>query len=164
MTIFPNTGRRFEMKKLAVLIAIIALVGITWETDSFARMGMKWQGSGGWGMGSAYNRMYDPKTIETIKGEVLSVDQVTPAKGMRAGIHLMVKTDKDTISVHLGPSWYIENQDVKILPKDTLEITGSRITFQGKPALIASEVKKGEEILKLRDENGVPLWSGWRRR
>jgi hypothetical protein len=164
MTIFPNTGRRFEMKKLAVLIAIIALVGITWETDSFARMGMKWQGSGGWGMGSAYNRMYDPKTVETIKGEVLSVDQVTPAKGMRAGIHLMVKTDKDTISVHLGPSWYIENQDVKILPKDTLEITGSRITFQGKPALIASEVKKGEEILKLRDENGVPLWSGWRRR
>jgi hypothetical protein len=164
MTIFSNTGRRFEMKKLAVLIAIIALVGITWETDSFARMGMKWQGSGGWGMGSAYNRMYDPKTIETIKGEVLSVDQVTPAKGMRAGIHLMVKTDKDTISVHLGPSWYIENQDVKILPKDTLEITGSRITFQGKPALIASEVKKGEEILKLRDENGVPLWSGWRRR
>jgi hypothetical protein len=152
------------MKKLAVLIAIIALAGITFETDSFARMGMKWQGSGGWGIGSAYNRMYDPKTVETIKGEVLSIDQVTPAKGMRGGVHLMVKTDKETVSVHLGPSWYIGNQDVKILPKDTLEITGSRITFQGKPALIAAEVKKGDEILKLRDENGVPLWSGWRRR
>jgi hypothetical protein len=164
MTIFLNTKRRFEMKKLAVLIAMIALAGIMFETDSFARMGMKWRGSGGWGMGSAYNRMFDPKTVETIRGEVLSIDQVTPTKGMRRGIHLMVKTDKETLSVHLGPSWYIENQDVKILPKDTLEITGSRITFQGKPALIAAEVKKGDEILKLRDENGIPLWSGWRRR
>ncbi len=28
-----------------------------------------------------------------------------------------VKTDKETVSVHLGPSWYLENQDVKIEPK-----------------------------------------------
>ena len=27
---------------------------------------------------------------------------------------MLVKTDKDTVSVHLGPSWYLENQDVKI--------------------------------------------------
>lgn len=152
------------MKKLAFLIAIVALVGITFETGSFARMGMKWRGSGGWGMGSTYNRMYDPKTVETIKGEVLRIDQIAPMKGMRKGIHLLFKTEKETVSVHLGPSWYIENQDVKILPNDTLEIKGSRITFQGKPALIAAEVKKGAEILKLRDENGIPLWSGWRHR
>ena len=152
------------MKKLAFLIAIVALVGITFETGSFARMGMKWRGSGGWGMGRTYNRMYDPKTVETIKGEVLRIDQIAPMKGMRKGIHLLFKTEKKTVSVHLGPSWYIENQDVKILPNDTLEIKGSRITFQGKPALIAAEVKKGAEILKLRDENGIPLWSGWRHR
>jgi hypothetical protein len=79
-------------------------------------------------------------------------------------MHLMLKTDKETISVHLGPGWYIENQDVKIDPKDKVEVKGSKITFQGKPALIAAEVKKGNEILKLRDENGFPAWSGWRRR
>ena len=95
---------------------------------------------------------------------VLRIDQIAPMKGMRKGIHLLFKTEKETVSVHLGPSWYIENQDVKILPNDTLEIKGSRITFQGKPALIAAEVKKGAEILKLRDENGIPLWSGWRHR
>jgi hypothetical protein len=26
------------------------------------------------------------------------------------------------------------------------------------------EVKKGDEVLKLRDDNGFPVWSGWRRR
>jgi hypothetical protein len=76
----------------------------------------------------------------------------------------MLKTEDETISVHLGPGWYIENQDVKIQPKDKLEVKGSRVTFEGKPVIIAAEVKKGDEVLKLRDKNGFPLWSGWRRR
>jgi hypothetical protein len=45
-----------------------------------------------------------------------------------------------------------------------VEVKGSRVTFEGKPAIIAAEVKKGDEVLKLRDENGFPMWSGWRRR
>ena len=77
---------------------------------------------------------------------------------------MILKTDKETISVHLGSSWYIENQDIKIELKDKVEVKGSRITFEGKPAIIAAEVKKGNEILKLRDEKGFPVWSGWRRR
>jgi len=83
---------------------------------------------------------------------------------MSYGVHLVVKTDKETVSVQLGPSWYIENQDIKISPGDKVEITGSRVSFEGKSAIIAAEVKKGDEILKLRDENGYPVWSGWRRR
>lgn len=66
--------------------------------------------------------------------------------------------------MHLGPSWYIENQDLTIAPADKMEAKGSRITFEGKPAIIASEVKKGDDVLMLRDASGVPLWSGWRRR
>ncbi len=83
---------------------------------------------------------------------------------MSAGIHMNVKTDKETVSVHLGPSWYLENQDLKIEPKDKVEVKGSRITFEGKPAIIADEVRKGDEVLKLRDDAGFPVWSGWRRR
>lgn len=40
----------------------------------------------------------------------------------------------------------------------------SKIAFGGKPALIAAQVKKGDEVLKLRDDAGFPVWSGWRRR
>ena len=108
--------------------------------------------------------MYDTKTIETISGEVVSIDQVAPMEGMYYGIHLKIKAAKETISVHLGPGWYIENQDVKIEPKDKLEIKGSRVTFEGKPVVIAAEVNKGGEILKLRDENGFPAWAGWRKK
>jgi hypothetical protein len=107
--------------------------------------------------------MYDPKTVETVTGEVVKVDRITPMRGMSGGVHLVVKTDKGDVSVHLGPQWYLENQDVKIEPKDKVEIKGSRVTLQGKPTLIAAEVKKGDEVLKLRDDAGVPMWAGWRR-
>jgi len=35
--------------------------------------------------------------------------------------------------------------------------------MMGQPAVIAAEVKKGDIVLKLRDDNGIPVWSGWRK-
>jgi len=154
------------MKKLSFVIAMAAVAVFLVAASSFAqpKPGMMWRGSGGWGPGSQYNKMYDPKVVETITGEVTAVDRITPAKGMSGGVHMNVKTDKETISVQLGPSWYLENQDVKIEAKDKVEVKGARTTFAGKPAIIAAEVKKGDEVLKLRDDSGFPVWSGWRRR
>jgi hypothetical protein len=151
------------MKRIESVIAIVVVLGLALATESLGQTGMKWRGSGGWGPGSAFGRMYDPKTVETIKGSVVRVDRVAPMKGMAAGLHVTIKTDAETISVHLGPTWYLENQDVKIQPGDLVEVKGSRVTVAGKPALIAAEVKKGDETLRLRDETGVPVWTGWRR-
>ena len=150
------------MRKLVAVGAVCAVLLLPLGPGVLAQ-GMKWRGSGGWGPGSAYGRMYDPKTVETVTGEVVKVDRITPMRGMSGGVHLVVKTDKGDVSVHLGPQWYLENQDVKIEPKDKVEIKGSRVTMQGQPALIAAEVKKGDEVLKLRDDAGIPLWAGWRR-
>jgi hypothetical protein len=121
-------------------------------------------GGGGWGHGSHYGRIYDPKSIETISGEVVDIDTFTPIGGMSQGMHLRLKTDSETVDVHLGPAWYLENQDFTIVPKDKIEVTGSKISFSGQPALIATQIKKGNAILILRDENGFPRWSGWRQR
>jgi hypothetical protein len=75
---------------------------------------MMWRGEGGWGLGKAYARMYNPQTVETVTGEAVSIDQFRPGKGMYYGIYILVKTDKETVPVHLGPSWYIEHQNVKL--------------------------------------------------
>jgi hypothetical protein len=152
------------MNRIAGITAMIVLLALVTVPQALAQGGPKWRGSGGWGPDSQYARLYDPKTVETIGGEVVKLDRVTPIRGMSGGVHLIVKTDKEEVSVHLGPLWYLENQDVKIEPKDKVEIRGSRVTVQGKPAIIAAEVKKGDETLSLRDEAGVPAWSGWRRK
>ena len=153
------------IKKIGILTVAFAALSFFIASELFAQpKDFRWRGSGGWGPGTAYSKMYDPRTIETISGEVVRVDRITPQKGMSYGVHMNVKTGKEEMSVHLGPGWYLENQDVKIEPKDTVEVRGSRIRFEGKPAIIAAEVKKGDQLLKLRDNNGFPVWSGWRRK
>lgn len=147
-----------------ISITVIAMLCFALATVALAQGGMRWKGSGGWGPGTSYTRMYNPQTVKTMSGEVVSIDRITPTRGMSYGVHILLKTDKDTISVHLGPGWYLENQDVKIALKDNVEIKGSLITFNGKPTLIAAEIKKGDDVLTLRDAEGFPVWSGWKRR
>jgi hypothetical protein len=148
--------RTFAAVFTVVLAAVLA-------TTVFAAPWQGWRGSGGWGMGGAYQRLYNPATVETISGEITAIDKVTPVKGMSYGIHLMIKTDKETVSVQLGPDWFIERLDTKLAKGEAVEVKGSRITYDGKPAIIAAEVKKGDAVLKLRDESGIPAWAGWRR-
>jgi hypothetical protein len=150
------------MKKLAAATIIVILLFLFAGVSSAQPM-MKWRGSGGWGGGSRYNMMYNTGTVETVIGEIVKIAQVMPMRGMSYGIHMLVKTPNGKIDVHLGPAWYIENQDVKFNTGDKVEITGSRITLQGKPVLIAAAVRKGGETLRLRDERGFPAWAGWRR-
>lgn len=172
------------MKTTVKLISVLVIAGALPASYLHAQCGERhhgagWHGAGCpgggaqgagcrggscWSASGQYGRMYDPKTVEIVKGEVVSVEKFTPAKGMSSGVHLWLKTGKETISVHLGPSWYLDNQDAQVEPKDKVEITGSRLTLDGKPVLIAAEVKKGDEILKLRDGNGLPMWAGWRNR
>lgn len=106
-------------------------------------------------------RLYDPKTVQKISGEVIRVEKLA-ATGGSSGIHLQLKTEQGMVVVHVGPSWYLDNQEAQIVAKDKVEITGSQVTLDGAPVLIAAEIKKADGVLKLRDANGVPLWAGWR--
>ena len=119
---------------------------------------------GGWGPQGAYQRLYDPKTVETVRGSVLAVDTFSVAPGGRTGVHLRLLSGKDTVPVHLGPQWFLDNQEMHVAQGDTVQVKGSKVDFGGKPAMIAAEVRKGDEVLTLRDAKGYPAWSGWRRR
>ena len=154
------------MKNLVRFISIIGILALVLAaTAAWAQPGMGPGGGQGRGMraGNSYNRMYDSKTVATVCGEVESLSQSTSGRRMAYGVHLILKTEKETIPVHLGPSWYLEKQGITFAPKDKMEVTGSRIMYQGQPAIIAQEVKKGGQVLKLRDAAGVPAWAGQRR-
>ena len=148
------------MKKLNVLGLVLLMLSVAGL--AVAQPWQGWKGSGGWGMQGGYHRMYDPAKAETVSGEVVTVEQVTPMKRMGAGIGLKLNTGKETLTVHLGPTWFIERQDMKIAAGDKVEIKGVKAVRMGQDIFIAAEVKKGSEVLKLRDENGIPLWAGAR--
>ena len=145
------------MKNIFPLLVLLMITIFSFE--SFAKKKeLIWKNSKGWGVSSQYGKLYNTKSMETIKGEILEVEEVRPYSGMRAGIHLHIITDKDQAWVHLGPAWYILNQDVKFNIADMIEVTGSRISLADKHVIVAKEVIKNKEHLLLRDEIGTPFW------
>jgi len=107
-------------------------------------------------------RVYNPKTVETVQGKVVSVEKTSPPADRGYGVHLTLEVGTAPLEVHLGPARYLAKQPLQIAPNDSITVTGSRVMLDGKPALIAAEVKKGDQVMKLRDANGVPAWSGGR--
>jgi hypothetical protein len=103
-------------------------------------------------------RDYDAKTVETVGGNVLSIENTTPAKRRGYWVQLMLQTGNETIAVQLGPAWYIDKQTPRIEANDTITVTGSRLTLDGRSAIIAANITKGNELLKLRDDNGIAVW------
>jgi hypothetical protein len=125
--------------------------------------GLAQRGSGGWGLNTNYNRLYNTATVIEIKGNIEKVEKIIPEKGMSTGIHLTMKTAKnELISVHLGPNWFLDNQDVHFIVGDAITVNGSKVSYENKPAIIAKTIEKGDYILELRDDKGFPKWNGWR--
>lgn len=118
------------MKKLGPWLVLLAILSMSFTGVSYAAPGMR---GGGWGMNSQYGRMFNPKTVETVSGEVMKVDKIMPMRGMSYGIHLTLKTDKGDISVHLGPAWYIDKQEPAIKVGDKIDVEGLQGHLQGKP-------------------------------
>lgn len=119
-------------------------------------------GMGGhWGTGCAYCTGFDTKNVTTITGTIEDIATFTPMKGVGSGVHLKLNTGKETVAIHLGPSWYLDNQEIKFQKKDRIEVKGFRANWNDDKVVIASEARKGDQVLLLRDADGRPAWSGW---
>lgn len=116
-----------------------------------------------WSNDTPYVRMYNPSTVQTVIVTVQELQNFVPDKGMKVGIHLVTNQNDKLLKVHLGPVWFIDNQDIKIEKGDELEIVGSLIMFEGEEVLIAKTVQKGVDIFTLRNDFGRPVWAGWMR-
>jgi len=139
------------------LLMWLSILSLILASPLWAQPGSK--PGGGPGRGPK-GRMYNPQTEETIKAEVIKVETFKFPRGKHTGVHLVVKTDKETIPVHLGPSFFVDKLQVTFAPKDKVEVTGSRINPPRGPVIIAREVKKGDKVLKLRNPDGTPVWAG----
>lgn len=152
------------MKKFRIVAVCLTYVSCLFFTgQSFAELAQG-MGDGGWGADSKYGKMYKPQTVETISGTVIAVGEVTPMNGMETGMYVVVKTRYNDVTVHVGPCWYLEHQNVIIASGDSIEVTGSKITLDGKTVIIAKQIKKGDQVLALRDMDGNPTWNAWKQK
>lgn len=146
------------MKRMIIPIAIASLVTSLGTTAALAGEEIQPPRISAYYLTQAIAR-YDPATVETISGEVVSIVKISSQRGQGYGVHLLLKNEAETIEVHLAPEWYLDGQNFSLQVGDRLEIKGSRVTYETKPIIIAAEVTQGDQVLRLRNDNGVPLWS-----
>jgi hypothetical protein len=100
---------------------------------------------------------YDPKTEITFTGAVEKIHRL-PNANMPTGMHLIVKSRNQSTEIRLGPAAFVE-KTMEFKEGDSIQIIGSKITMMGRTVVIAREVRKDDQVLTLRDEKGVPVWS-----
>jgi len=105
------------------------------------------------------SNLYNPGTVQTVQGEVLTLGKTLSGNGRDYCLNLTLSTAKEKILVITEPERYSVTQNHRVSPKEKLEVTGSRITLLGKPAIIAAEIKKPDAVIRLRDPSGRPAWA-----
>jgi hypothetical protein len=104
--------------------------------------------------------LYNPQAVVTMAGKVTAINRRAAKKaGRPERVILVLQTDQGAVKVHLGPADYFDQQAVKLAPGDQVEVKGTKVNRLKAPTFIASEVRKGDQVMKLRDEaTGRPLW------
>jgi hypothetical protein len=99
---------------------------------------------------------YDTKAVVTIKGVVDDIHE-SKTRGDHPGLHLILKTETETVEVHACPVRFMSDLEFAIEKGDTLTVEGSRPEAGG--IVVAREITKGQTSLILRDKTGAPVWT-----
>jgi hypothetical protein len=102
---------------------------------------------------------YDPTKEAKFSGIVEEVrDRTCPVSG-GVGSHIVLKLhDGSTIEVHLATTKFVKAYDLVFAKGDLVEVTGTKVTFDGVETIFAREVRRGDDTFEFRDREGKPIW------
>ncbi|HEX6505276.1 MAG TPA: hypothetical protein VF011_18685 [Terriglobales bacterium] len=109
--------------------------------------------------GNASVPKYDVSTEAKFKGVIDEVhDRQCPISG-GLGSHFMLKlSDGKIVEVHLASTKFVKSYELVFNKGDEVEVTGSKVDFEGAEAILAREVKRGNDDFVFRDPQGKPIW------
>ncbi|MDR2728616.1 MAG: hypothetical protein LBB56_05735 [Chitinispirillales bacterium] len=146
------------MKRFLLVIFLIAAA-----LPAFSQI--RFRGSDGWGCSTRYEQLFNNFSLETFTGSVSKVDTATPMTGMGVAVRLILSSDGGgNLPVHLGPAWFILNQDLNFPKDDKIEVRGCRANISGSEFIMAVEVRRKDRVLRFRDDDGNPFWCVFRRK
>ena len=99
---------------------------------------------------------WDANAVVTIKGVVEEIHE-SKMRGDHPGLHLVLKTETETVEVHACPVRFMSDLEFTIEKGDTVTVEGSRPDPAG--IVVAREITKGQTSLILRDKTGAPVWT-----
>ena len=102
--------------------------------------------------------MYDAAQSVTLTGvTVIRVDSVKTDSSVTLSV--VLAAGNDSLTAWIAPVDFLSSKSVTLTAGDVIDITGSKVMVAGKASLIATEIKKGEMKVVLRDKaTGAPAW------
>jgi hypothetical protein len=148
------------MRKVAIWIVVVAaalMLNMMFAQASFAQATGPTATKGAWTLGvPAFDAETSFTGQEAIIAEPGTVKRIEPMAGVPSALQMRFVTDQgNAYKVYMGPKWFIENQKIKFMAGDKVEVRGKKYGN----AIIATEVSKGNMTMKLRnEEDGMPSW------
>ena len=102
---------------------------------------------------------YDLANQVKIKGVI---DDMHETPGAFEGTHLIVKTDTGTVLVQLAPAEFLKEIDTSLKKGDQIDVVGAKNMGTEGEEILAREITIGNNTTTLRDDNGIPVWVGWK--
>lgn len=134
------------MKTSRVIWALLVLAGVTMVVSQAQNPPAQ------------HNYKYEVASQQTVEGIVSDTrDYSCPVSGA-LGAHIVIKSVGSEIEAHLAPVTFLKQYDININKGDRVTVVGSRIVYEGKPALIAKTVTVNHDTYNFRDDKGRPLW------
>ena len=114
---------------------------------------------GGAQIASKTGPKYDVASEVKVKGVIEDIREVP---GAAEGTQLAVKTDTKTILVYGGPGDFLKEIEVSFSKGDQVNVVGAQAPNSTGEEILAREITVGSNTFTLRDDKGVPVWSGWK--
>lgn len=146
---------KIRIQTLFLTVVYVALTFV-FSTSSFAEPHYT-----GWEKDSVYNRLYNSKERDSLKGKLLKFKKITPLKGMAAATALVLKEGDEEIIVHLCPWDYANPQETGLRKGVKTKIKGTWTVIDNEDVFMAAKAKQGEDFeFKVRlTKDGTPFWT-----
>jgi hypothetical protein len=98
---------------------------------------------------------------ETIQGSIEEIQQIPGQRPGMVGLRFVVASSTgDPVTVLVGPAYYLAQAGYSPKVGDKISVEGFMIQSDVDKIMVARTITAGALTIPLRDEQGMPLWSG----
>jgi hypothetical protein len=97
---------------------------------------------------------YDAALEQRITGVVVSAFEIPGSTELL----VTISTGENSFEVQVGPAAWMAGKGYTLSPGEGVEILGAVVGTEGNNRILARQIWKGGEEIRLRDQTGKPLW------